>query len=125
MDEIQNIIQQLQNRASGLDRAIAALKEIGGQATSTKSDSKIAAPAKRRRRRLTPEARERIAEAMRQRWAARKPLVESTQGAPSNRKRRKRRLSPEGRARIGEANRRRWAAKRKANASAGAGKSSE
>jgi hypothetical protein len=126
VDEIQNIIQQLQKRISSLDRAVAALKEVGGQGTSTTSDSSMTtARAKRRGHGLTPEGRERIAEAMRQRWAARKAPVESTQGAPSARKRRERRISPEGRARIVEANRRRWASKRRADANAGAGKSSK
>ena len=82
----------------------------------------VAAPAKAvagkrgGRRKLSPEARERIAAAQRARWAARrggkaaKPVVAAEPGKRGGR----RQLSPEARERIAAAQRARWAAVRKA-----------
>lgn len=62
------------------------------------------APVGRKRRRMSAEARARMAEAQRKRWAAQRG--EATEAAaPAT----KRRLSAAGRKRIREANKRRWA----------------
>ena len=77
------------------------------------------------RRRLSPEARARIAEAARRRWALRKGIsmaaatpAEADASAASAEavaaRARRRRMSPEGRRRIIEAQKRRWAAWRAA-----------
>jgi cell division septum initiation protein DivIVA len=64
----------------------------------------------RKRRRMSAEARRRIAEAQRKRWAA----IRGESGtAPARQAQKpKRKLSPAGRKRIVEANRKRWAAAR-------------
>jgi len=67
-------------------------------------------PARKKKRKLSPEGRKRIAEAVRKRWAAQK-------AAPKKAAKKKRTLSPEGRKRIAEATKRRWEAQRAAAAS--------
>jgi hypothetical protein len=62
-----------------------------------------AKPAKKKRK-LSPEGRKRIAEAVKKRWAAQKSAPKKAA--------KKRNLSPEGRKRIAEAARKRWAAKK-------------
>lgn len=63
----------------------------------------------RKRRRMSAEARKRIAEAQRKRWAA----IRGESGtAPMKQQKPKRKLSAAGRKRIIEANRKRWAAAR-------------
>lgn len=72
-----------------------------------------AAPSRgpRKRRRMSADARRRIAEAQRKRWAAIRNQSGTT--APmKQRSRAKRKLSAAGRKRIIEANRKRWAATR-------------
>jgi hypothetical protein len=67
----------------------------------------------RRRRSMSPEARQRISEMMRKRWAERRA---GKGGAAPNRKRRRSGLTPEGRKRISEMMKKRWAERRKAKA---------
>jgi hypothetical protein len=75
----------------------------------------------KRKRTLSPEARARIAEAQRKRWAATRtgaaaPVVAKAVAKTATKKAatKKRTMSPEARARIAEAQRKRWAATRKA-----------
>lgn len=68
MNDIKNIIQQLEQQREAIDRALSALRAIGGVA-ATKTVAK--APAKKKRH-LSPEGRARIAEATRRRWAAKR-----------------------------------------------------
>lgn len=120
MNDIPSIISQLEQQRGAIDRALEALREIEGTGT--------AAPAKRRgrprgkenggRRRMSAEARARIGEATRKRWAERRALdaeAEKKAGAGPAKKKRgsKRSISPEGRARIAEAARQMWAKRRK------------
>jgi hypothetical protein len=62
---IGNIIAQLEQERTAIDRALSALREIGGSRTSPPIVSK----ARRRRGRLSAEGRQRIADAARKRWA--------------------------------------------------------
>ncbi len=93
----------------------------GGAAAPAGAPARVAPGGRGGRRRLTPEARARLAEAARRRWALAKdaPVTPSAPAAPSATpaavgapKRRK--ISPEGRRRIIEAQKRRWAAWRAA-----------
>jgi gamma-glutamyl:cysteine ligase YbdK (ATP-grasp superfamily) len=59
------IIAQLRAEREKLDQAISALEQLGGGGGA-------AGRAGRRRRHMSAEARKRISEAMRQRWAERK-----------------------------------------------------
>ena len=105
----ETIIRQLERLASGIDRALAALRGITNQG-SVALTATSAGVLQRKRRRMSAAARKRIGDAARRRWAA----VRAAQGAAklATVKRRKGHLSPEGRQRIIEAAKRRWAAKR-------------
>lgn len=89
MNDVDNIISQLEQQRTSIDRAIAALREIGGQP-----------PKKRRGRPPSKHLNQGTA-----------PVAAASQPAPK-----KRRLSPEGRRRIAEALKRRWAAQKAAQA---------
>jgi hypothetical protein len=60
---------------------------------------------------MSPEARKRISDMMRKKWAERREA--SGKGA-SGRKRKRSNISPEGRKRISEMMKKRWAERRKA-----------
>ena len=109
MNGTDTIIRQLEHLASGIDRALAALRSLTNQGGAAITATPSGAP-QRKRRRMSAPARKRIGDAARRRWAA----VRAAQGAAklATVKRRKGHLSPEGRQRIIEAAKRRWAAKR-------------
>lgn len=72
--EIGQIISEIDSEIAKLQRARAILRGLSGQ-TITSSTAKAAEAPKRRgrkRRKLSAEARKRIAEAQRKRWAAQK-----------------------------------------------------
>jgi hypothetical protein len=72
-----------------------------------------AKPARKRKRKLTPEGRKRIAEAVKKRWAAQKAKKAAPKKAAAAKPAKKKRsLSPEGRKRIAEAAKKRWAAQK-------------
>jgi len=63
--DIGNIIAQLEQERTAIDRALSALREIGG----ARASAPIGRKGRRRRGRLSAEGRQRIAEAARKRWA--------------------------------------------------------
>lgn len=75
-----DVISQLQKQRAAIDRAIAALEEVGDETVEPTEIGRRERPAKKgsvtkkagRKRTLSPEARQRIAEAQRKRWAASK-----------------------------------------------------
>jgi hypothetical protein len=67
-----DIIDQLEKQKVAIDRALAALREVGDDAVRASTAKRPAKKAARVARTLSPEARERIAEAQRARWAATK-----------------------------------------------------
>jgi hypothetical protein len=66
----------------------------------------------RRRRKMSPEARKRISEMMRKRWAERRG---GSASATPRKQRRRGGITPEGRKRISEMMKKRWAERRKAS----------
>lgn len=106
-------------RAIGISEQIEKLQAelaslFGGSSPrSFSSASASAAPKKKGKRMMSPEARERIAAAQRARWAKAKG-GKTMAASPAKATRKKRKLSPEGRARIAAAQRARWAAKKAA-----------
>lgn len=67
------IIRQLEKQKVAIDRAIAALQDVGDDAVeSVEAERKTRPGRKRRRRTLSPEARKRISDAVKKRWAASK-----------------------------------------------------
>lgn len=71
MNDVQRIISELERQRSAIEKAIAALREIGGSA-GTKQSSQATKKAVTKKRTMSPEARARIAEATRKRWAAKR-----------------------------------------------------
>jgi hypothetical protein len=70
-------------------------------------------PAKKKRK-LSPEGRKRIAEAVKKRWAAQKATPTKAVAVQKKAAKKKRNISPEGRKRIADAVKKRWAAKKAA-----------
>jgi hypothetical protein len=120
----------LEQRRDEIDSKIAEIRQLLGQSAGTpKAAPSAPATGKKtgKRRTMSPEARARIAEAQRARWAnskgtAKKSSGQATSGAKApaktkaaakTRGAKKRTMSPEARARIAEAQRKRWAASRK------------
>jgi hypothetical protein len=72
VNEVKSIISQLERQKSAIDRAIGALREVTGaglvQPTVTGAPQKRA----RKKRRLSPEGRQRIIDAAKRRWAMKK-----------------------------------------------------
>jgi hypothetical protein len=73
-----DIVAQLEHQKAAIERALAALREIGGP-VSESAARPAPVPAKtratrkaKRKTRITPEGGARLAEAMRARWAAKK-----------------------------------------------------
>ena len=124
MNDVENFISQLERQRSAIDRAISALRAMadpikGGVTTATGNTGQPVGA----KRRISPEARARMAEGAREQWAAKKksestqkpsPAKRSAEGSSPENTPRKRRLSPEGRRAIIEATKKRWAAKRAA-----------
>ena len=112
MNNVENVISQLEEQRSAIDRAIAALREVN----ASPSSGTQAHPSKTKKRRLSPEGRRRIIEATKKRWAAKRLAEAGTatkRGAGSSRPRRSR-LTTEGRKRLALAMKKRWAAAKKA-----------
>jgi len=105
----------LEYRRTELDALIGSVRRrLGTEVSSSRElSAKQAAPRKGRKRVMSAEARARIDEAQRQRWAASRKQA----AAPAKTKpvAHKRTMSPEARKRIAEAQRKRWAAARKSD----------
>ena len=69
-----DIVARLEHQRDAIVAALNALREIGGVAApSPAPDEKpMAVPKSKRKRRLTPEGRERLIAALKRRWAAKK-----------------------------------------------------
>jgi hypothetical protein len=109
------IIKNLEQQRTAIDRALAALREIDGTGfEAAPPASPAAAPSGRRTAKrkggMTPEGRRRLSEALKARWAAKRS--DSAAHATAAPAKRKGGMTPEGRKRLSEALRKRWAAKR-------------
>jgi hypothetical protein len=88
LKDIDNIITQLEEQKAAIERAISALRDIGGSAPATVKKARRGRPPGRppaaasapapapaplkKKRRLSPEGRKRIIEALKKRWAVKK-----------------------------------------------------
>jgi hypothetical protein len=72
VNEISQIIRQLEQQRTAIERALTALRDFsGGSAPQSAAGRPAGGPGRKpRKRRLSPEGRARIAEAARRRWAA-------------------------------------------------------
>lgn len=69
LTDVQRIISDLERQRNAIDRAIAALREITPSAAPAKRAAGPPAPAKRQ---MSPEGRQRIVDALKKRWAAKR-----------------------------------------------------
>ncbi len=76
MNDVSSIISQLEQQKAAIDRAIAALREVGPTGPRPGRPRKIQGAELlkngRKRRRMTAEGRARIAEAAKKMWAAKR-----------------------------------------------------
>jgi hypothetical protein len=120
-------LSALETRKAELDALIDSARRQLGTRSAGKAESFAgsvlsvvpATPVRRkgRRRVMSAEARARIAEAQRQRWAASRKQTGGAGRAAAKAKpaaKKRRTMSPEARKRIAEAQRKRWAAVKKA-----------
>ena len=111
-DGLKGIIAQLERQKTGIERALAALRNIEG--TETPAPAPSSSTNATRKGGMTPEGRKRLSAALRKRWAAKKAAEGSPAASPQKPAPRKVRITPEGRQRLAEAMKRRWAVKRTA-----------
>jgi hypothetical protein len=116
-NSLNEVIKKLEQQRTGIERALAALREIEGTATVPAAAAPAPGRTRKARRKggMTPEGRRRLSEALKARWAAKKAGSSVSAAAPAKAKR-KGGMTPEGRRRLSEALRKRWAAKRAASA---------
>ena len=70
-NSFKDVVSQLQKQKSAIERAITALQDVGEEPVREAESPRKQGPRKiRRKRTLSADARKRIAEAQRQRWAA-------------------------------------------------------
>jgi hypothetical protein len=115
-NSLSEVIKKLEQQRIGIERALAALRDIEGPGLETPAPAAarpVGRPRKAKRKGgMTPEGRKRLSEALKARWAARKAGA----SAPAKKAKRKGGMTPEGRKRLSEALKKRWAAKRAASA---------
>ena len=79
--DVIDVISQLQKQKIAIDRAIAALEQVGDEGfeesasaspSATRHAKKVSGKKAARKRTLSPEARKRISDAVKKRWAAAK-----------------------------------------------------
>ena len=75
---INQVLSQLISQRSRLDEAISALQKLSGENPSTAHASLGAFNGRRRRRHMSPDAKRRISEMMKKRWAERKRAMAKT-----------------------------------------------
>jgi hypothetical protein len=129
VDGVEKIISELKKQRDAIERALAALREIGGGSVAAAA---TAAPAKRRGR--PPGSKNQgesvgvgnaRSEAQKRRWAENRAAKggQQTAATPARKKSGgKRNISAEGKARIAEAARRMWAARKRVSQQQGASK---
>ena len=74
-----DIIDRLEEQKSAIERALSALRQIEVSGVQSREE-KSPAPRKvrtKRKRRITPEGRKRLAEAMKRRWAVKRTAVQA------------------------------------------------
>jgi hypothetical protein len=120
-NNLNDVIKKLEHQRIGIERALAALREIEGPGLETTAPVAASAPRGRpkgkRKGGMTLEGRRRLSEALKARWAAKKAVPEAPAAAAAPAKaKRKGGMTPEGRKRLSEALRKRWAAKKAGSA---------
>jgi len=79
---LNDIIARLAEQKSAIERALSALRQIEGSVVVQSGEEIPPAPRKvraKRKRRITPEGRTRLAEAMKRRWAVKRTAAQVKQ----------------------------------------------
>ena len=90
MEDIKRIISELEAQKAAIERAIAALRDIAAPASTPKKKSVRSvstASSTKQKPRLSPEGRQRIIDATRKRWAAKRAAAGGTAAKKSTAKR--------------------------------------
>ncbi|HZU23021.1 MAG TPA: hypothetical protein VE998_09340 [Terriglobales bacterium] len=74
---IKQVLSQLMAQRSRLDDAIVALQKLSNESAAAPHVALVGLNGRRRRRRMSPEAKKRISEMMKKRWAERKRAAKS------------------------------------------------
>lgn len=106
---LSEVIEKLEQQRAAIERALLALREVGGTGTGSAAPAARAGATKRKGG-MTPEGRRRLSEALKKRWAAKRAASQARPKA----KRKGGNMTPEGRKRLSEALKKRWAVKRAA-----------
>jgi ABC-type transporter Mla subunit MlaD len=75
LNDVDQIISQLEGQKAAIDRALEALRDISGSTSAAVKQGRPGRPPgsvnapKKQKRRLSPEGRKRIIEALKKRWA--------------------------------------------------------
>jgi hypothetical protein len=107
---LNGIIAQLEQQKTAIERALTALREVGG----TQAPAASPAIAATRKGRPKGTGLNRRSEGQKKRWAAKKVAESAAVAVPQKPEPRKPRFTPEGRQRLAEAMKQRWAVKRAA-----------
>src|SRR5580698_8062680 len=122
-NSLSEVIKKLEQQRIGIERALAALRDIEAPGLETPAPlavRSVGRPRKAKRKGgMTPEGRRRLSEALKARWAAKK----AGSSVPARKAKRKGGMTPDGRRRLSEALKKRWAVKRAASTAAPAKKS--
>ena len=76
---LNDIIARLEDQKSAIERALSALRQIDDSGVQSREEESPA-PRKvltKRKRRITPEGRKRLAEEMKRRWAVKRTAVQA------------------------------------------------
>jgi hypothetical protein len=106
---LNEVIEKLEQQRTAIDRALAALREVGGVSVSAAAAPVVRRGRAKRKGGMTPEGRKRLSEALKKRWA-----VKRAASAVKSKAKRKGGMTAEGRKRLSDALKKRWAVKRAA-----------
>ena len=114
--DIQTIVSNLKDERNRIDQAISALEGLTSNAPRRGRPPKATSPVGRRRR-MSPAARKRISEAMKQRWAKWQGKSSPKRAkAPPNKTAVRRPMSVAAKKKLSALMKARWAAKKEAKA---------
>jgi len=86
VNDIARVISRLEQQRATIDRAISALREVEQLKPAEALSSDGSSTAKPKRRRMSAEARRRIGEATRRRWAEKRAAESKASSATSRKK---------------------------------------
>jgi hypothetical protein len=82
MTDLSRIVQDLEQQRDAIDKALTALRDVGGAKAATTSSTKAVGPP--RKRQMSEAGRKAIGDAARRRWAAQKSASEAANTGTAN-----------------------------------------